>query len=152
MTQRRLARIVSVIVLLSSIYSAVFDEAWFCEGRQCGITLWNCCCPEPEPSQHEKYRAPSPSVGEPQTVCASDCRCIMVKCVRVMGQASASDSDVFSSASTPPPAMVALHPVFPGACLPPVLVDTVSHRTETRGPPSRSFDYSRPSLRAPPTA
>jgi hypothetical protein len=124
--------------------------AWYCEGKQCGISLWGCCCTTPIPFQDGKCRTPASVATETDrsAICASGCSCAMVI------------TDNPDCDHAPPPAIAAFDPIIFVAILPapvegytpPVLTDMRVRQIEARGPPARQNHRSNASLRAPPAA
>lgn len=130
--------------------------AWVCEGKQCGITLWACCCAAPTTEDGQcgttadvgKNSAKNAVQGKNATLCAAGCRCTMVI-------TSAPDCDH----ALPPAALgfdafpvLAILPAPVIAYFPPVVTETGGHPIEARGPPSRRIARHFHSLRAPPVA
>lgn len=152
MPRRTPTIVFALLLLIGTVLCSVQPAgAWYCEGQQCGMGLWGCCCAAPSPFQDGKCRNPAdaaPAGGDQSALCAAGCNCAMVI-------SSAPDCD-----HAPPPAIAAFEPfvgvaIFPApitAYVAPVLTDTGSHRIEARGPPSRWIAHAFPSLRAPPAA
>ncbi len=142
--------ILTFLLLVGTVLCSVRPaSAWYCEGKQCGVSLWACCCAAPSSSQDGKCRtSPSASKGDKDSLCAAGCRCAVVI-------TSAPDCDHAPPPVTAPlesPTVLAILPTPIATYAPPLFVEVVSHRTETRGPPTNRFSHVRPSLRAPPTA
>jgi hypothetical protein len=151
MQRLHISRILAVLALLSCLLPSFgAGMAWFCEGRQCGVSLWACCCTSSDglrdsncgTTTHNEDRSAAKQAAS--SACPSECNCVMV------------------SAETPA-AFVASSPVQllpPVALLPlPTLLYFVSpveepllHGRETRGPPRPPLLFAVTSLRAPPIA
>ena len=151
MPRRALTVVLTFFLLIGTVLCSVLPAgAWYCEGKQCGSSFWACCCAAPVASQDGKCR--TPVTGSPtddrSTICKAGCSCAMVI-------SSADDCH-----HTLPPAVAAFDPLIVAAILPspvasyvpPVLIETGSHRIDTRGPPARRIAHSSLSLRAPPVA
>ena len=151
MPLRALTAVLAFFILIGTgLSSALPTGAWYCEGKQCGISLWGCCCDEHYPPQHEKCRFVS--VGsvthKHSAACKAKCGCAMI-----------ISSNTESSRSLPPLVSavssliaVAIVPAPVAAYVPPALTDISLLRFDTRGPPFQSIARSSLSLRAPPAA
>lgn len=150
MTQRLLARIVAVLVLVASVYTGALGGAWYCEGRVCGVTLWNCCCVAPDASQDgncQKTAGVSTPTSGSTNLCQSGCQC-----VRVLSSATDGDRAARQSSVAPTPVLLAIAPTPPVGYVPPSLSAVVTYPVDTRGPPPGGSRYAAPNLRAPPVA
>ncbi len=136
-------RLLSVLMVSIALVPAGAGAAWFCEGRQCGVTLLYCCCNDPSGSRDERCAdadAPTNGTG----MCSAECGCVMT--------ASAQDSSAARVASRTDVGTVdVLVPhVFTFAQF--ALVATPILHVETRGPPCKSLSVLPLGLRAPPLA
>lgn len=142
--------ILTCLLLIGTVSCSVRPAgAWYCEGKQCGINLWSCCCTSSSSLQDRKCRdtTSAPSDGR-SAMCAAGCRCAMV-------MTNVPDCD-----HAPPPAVVPFEPLVAIAILPapvvtyvaPVLTELTSYRIDSRGPPSQWVTRATPCLRGPPAA
>lgn len=124
--------------------------AWFCEGKQCGITLWACCCAAPSTFQDNNCRTPASdtSADSGPVICAADCGCTMV----ITGAPDCDHMSPPAASAFEPFAAVAITPTPVATYIPPVSIKTGSQRIEGRGPPSPRSAHACPGLRAPPAA
>lgn len=149
MARNNLARILALIALLSSVYSAAFNGAWYCEGKQCGITLWHCCCDDADCDRGRRDVHPAGKVpGKVPGVasCPRGCECTMKE------GAGANQAASDPSGWAVPPTDSIIAPASPGIHVPAPTVATALSWSETRGPPFLRSHRSTLSLRAPPTA
>lgn len=123
--------------------------SWYCEGRQCGMSLRFCCCTSPggqrDPNCAGADQVSNPSGGGDWTAaaCPAACNCVMI------------------SDATQDPALrtmeiglrASLTAVLPVSALTvPLPSNAVIIHVETRGPPAASVTLNSASLRAPPIA
>ena len=136
------SRILAVIVLLAYLLSPMEAGAWYCEGRQCGVTLWNCCCTT-ESGQDEKCNLPS-SPKSVASACSSGCGCVMVDAPNSLIAVSKG-----FALDTP---FVATLPLSPTLYIAPSCEKPVRYPIATRGSPPSSLPFLPLGLRAPPIA
>jgi len=132
-----------VLVLLASALSARSSAVWYCEGRACGITLWECCC-TPESATCDLPPEARRALPESATTgCATKCSCVMVE--------RALDQNLATRQTVPlieaPTAHLPLTPAPEVVCS-----DSAARVIETRGPPLRHVSLPPLGLRAPPSA
>lgn len=142
MTRHFLIRILAVVLLLASLLAPVRAAIWFCEGRQCGTTLWQCCC-NSESGRDLKCDQPDDTQAE-ASACPAGCNCVMVI-------TAVPDSDVATSASFMSPPLAHLPLPIPAYSVS-VVEKPILYGMETRGPPFACVVFATPSLRAPPIA
>ena len=135
-----------VLLLVPTAQAAV----WQCEGRECGVTPWVCCCEVPDDrhgpvcgsqaSARDAHRQSDTHRGE-VSACAQACHCVMVM------------QDGATSLHTAVPAypvsleVVAVLPTLPRLAVPAAVELRL---VPPRGPPPRSFFRSALFGRAPP--
>jgi len=151
MHRRALTVVLTFFLLIGTVLCSVLPAgAWYCEGKQCGLSLWACCCADPVASQDGKCGTPAAgsSTNNRFTICKAGCSCAMV-------MSSADDCH-----HTLPPAISDFDPLIVLAILPspvasyvpPVLIETDCCRIDIRGPSARRIAHSSLSPRAPPAA
>src|SRR5687768_997798 len=136
-------RLLAILVLLTSTLSARSTAAWYCEGRICGTTPWECCCAPDStscdlPAELRDVRQEPTSSG-----CSTDCSCVMVE--KALDQNPASRQTITLTVSP-----VSGLPVVISEEV--VCCDRISCESETRGPPLRTRSLLPLGLRAPPAA
>jgi hypothetical protein len=146
-----ISRILAVLALLSCLLPSFgVGVAWFCEGRQCGVSLWTCCCMSPDALRDSNcgttLHANDIAASEKTTFsdCPAGCNCVMVS-------AETPASNVVPSVSLLVPPIALLPLPAPIYCVAPVEKPLVYGR-ETRGPPRQPLVFANLSLRAPPVA
>ena len=141
MARQLCKRILAFYVLLAYSFSAVGTGAWYCEGRQCGITLWGCCC-DSESSRDKKCNLPSINKSS-ALMCPSGCNCVILDSPQSASAITGSKC-VFSTAVS---SVVLPQPTF----LATYLEETNLDGNAVREPPLVVFVNLPLGLRAPPT-
>lgn len=138
--------IFAVMLLALGSQGAAF---WECEGQQCGVTAWTCCCVQPSATKDAQC-------GEAQThfargehaseagSCAVDCHCTLV----VQDHKPSVSSTQFSFAS---PILFVVPLKFAPTFETPVLAE-LPQLQPSRGPPLRAVFLASSPLRGPPVA
>ena len=155
-TQRIYSRVLAALFVLSAVLCPVMAEAdvWLCEGRTCAVLIGGCCCAAPDGDRDATCAAPRPSgretpqagngIGETGDPCG---------CVQAVTDCDAHDAVTLAGVPAYDLGIAAaLLPATPALYVAPALIDTPSHRIDTRGPPRRAVALSSPCLRAPPAA
>ena len=70
-------RILAALVVLGVLASPLSAGAWYCEGRQCGATPWECCC-QSEESPHSNCTLSVVSAQQKASSCQSGCGCEVI--------------------------------------------------------------------------
>lgn len=146
MTPPALARILAFVALLPVLCSTGPAGAWYCEGRRCAQTVWQCCCAQTTREQDRECAGPT-SRRAVAPDCSGGCGCIMViaECDAHSAVVTPTKSLSFSFVTAVLPAPLLVY-------IAPVLAEAVSHSIEARGPPCVAVALATPSLRAPPAA
>lgn len=148
---KNLGRLILAFLFLLSVLPGITTAgAWYCEGKQCGVTPQICCCDDSDEKRDqncpEQQEAKVRRDVATTSACQSECGCTLI--------ISADREDfvpvVVASVHPPllalftPPYSVSQFPLF-GELLPAPVV--------ARGPPSLRFAHlSRIAPRAPPIA
>ena len=143
--RRRLAPILAILTaLLLSVSGVGQAAAWQCQGQQCGVMPWQCCCEAPK----DECDAPrdAADVALASTDCPSGCGCIMVITSR-------SDEAIVAAAPLLIPSYAALCPVGITFLAVPAPSELLVRVVTPRGPPLPTLVCpGAVSLRAPPVA
>jgi hypothetical protein len=151
MQRLRISRILAVLALLSCLLPSFgAGAAWFCEGRQCGTSLWRCCCISTgtlrDPNCGKQGDASSRTVNKKAkaAMCPAGCNCVMVS-----ADAPASHVAIAVTSIFPPLVLLPLPtPIYSVSSVSELLL----FGKETRGPPRQPLVFANLSLRAPPIA
>lgn len=143
----RTIRTITLLALLLPMIATFASPAgavWQCEGANCGITPWACCCESPNESHGESCTVSTHPAGDADES-PPDCGCVLT--VRSI--------DVTVSATAPRLSLAVFHPVL--IVQAPVttdllLLEVATRSIELRGPPCAGAALASPSLRAPPVA
>lgn len=146
MTWRILTRrFLAFFVLLTLLCTARDAAAWQCEGRQCGVTPWLCCCEAPA-HDCDDQRSEEDTTTVALSDCPSECGCTVV----ITPGSAFSVTAIATSVVFPP---VLYTTTAPAAYQPFVFNPlTVAHDLEPRGPPLRVASLPLSPLRGPPVA
>lgn len=144
-------RVMAMLALLSCLLPSFgAGAAWFCEGRQCGTSLWRCCCVSADTLRDshcsKREDAGNRPASETATVsaCPAGCNCVMMS-----ADAPASHAAIAVATLFPPMALLPLSaPVYSVASA----SEPLLFGKEPRGPPCQLFAFANLSLRAPPVA
>ncbi len=132
----------ALVALIWSAFASPAVAMWQCEGRDCGITPWACCCESPAAEKDANCdQFTQASAGSEN--CPTDCNCTMV----VRGTDGARETA--ASVQAPVVSPVVLLPSSSPFVAPRALV--IASAMPDRGPPVRNVALLSPALRAPPT-
>lgn len=141
MKLRFLSWLLAAAALVLGVEGNASSGTWRCEGRNCGITPWFCCCVSPA-GQRDRNCRTARWPGAARTLCPAICNCNMaVRALKWRRTGVTVLSLAVDSPSTPPG-------VFDGFVVP---AASVPLRYQAwRGPPYWSAVFRVPSLRGPP--
>ncbi|MBC7806983.1 MAG: hypothetical protein H7145_12620 [Akkermansiaceae bacterium] len=150
MLKRTLFPILAFLLIVGTVLCAVRPSgagAWYCEGKQCGITAWLCCCDE---SSGRDGNCDAPVVatrGDSAALCDTGCACTMV-----ITDDTDCDHTIPVLAPIQSPIALAVLPAMVAPYIPPTIVTPAPQQVGSRGPPLRRSTHTYASLRAPPAA
>ena len=129
-------------VLLANLLSPLPGNAWYCEGQQCGIAMWQCCCAT-ENNRDENCATPKIQKNG-VSLCQDRCNCEMVDASNI-ALSSQSEKTV-----VPLQVLGLIHPLthFNSTSVDEIVLCGFG----TRGSPFGFVSRPPSGLRAPPTA
>ena len=151
-SMRRLRPLLVLALFLFHSLGLAHEAAgqWRCEGKQCSVNFFWCCCKsptDPDSGSHGRIHW-SGSQDVPQACSpSSECGCEFVETSECTHQ-TVSPTSSFAYALAQAAPVLLSHYIY----TPPASSDPHLRRPETRGPPLASVPHATPSLRAPPCA